>query len=570
MPERSTRLAARTLAALIGVAGLASAALGQTTRPSPWLDYGRGGIEAPAAVRVSLSTPRLAQVIAAQMVIEASGARRAQLAGDLATAAQPDSVPPLRKALGDPDPRVRAAACAGLAALKDAASLDAIRALLKDAEPSVRAAAVDAATTLGAADAVEAGLNDAEVEVAAAALRHLSTPEHDAAAARKLTTWPAATRAFALRQLGRRGAAAQVDAIVAQLRDGPLVARVAAADALGQLRSVPPAAADALKVSAGNAHPSVRRAAVFGYGSVAEPAAAATFAIDKLNDADPTVREAACRVLQAKPTPAAIEPLVAQLGVGYGPLRVAARDALVATGAGSRPQVEAAAAGLIRTADARRQEDGSFVLGRLRSDVALDDHIKLLASPDMLTTRQAAESLGRIGRNEAGPAMVTTFTRLQGQVGKQPPEDSLPLYAAGEDVIVAAARLGHRPILQLTRPLVGNKNAIGQWRSAAIWAVGVIEADGKPDEGTMRALIARTGDPEESSDVIFESIKTLGAARYQPAEKTLRSLARTGPDEVSQYVAHLGADRIAGTQTPYQPPTLRRRPETTILDLKAE
>jgi HEAT repeat protein len=125
-------------------------------------------------------------------------------------------------------------------------------------------------------------------------------------------------------------------------------------------------------------------------------------AIKMLGDADPTVRVAASDLLAAAPTPAGIGPLVEQLGVAYEPLHLSARAALLASG----PLTIDAAVKLLDHADPRRREDGSYLLGELRNDAALQRHIALMDDKDWGVVRQAAWSLGLIGRTEAIPAIA--------------------------------------------------------------------------------------------------------------------------------------------------------------------
>ena len=64
------------------------------------------------------------------------------------------------------------------------------------------------------------------------------------------------------------------------------------------------------------------------------------------------------------------------------------------------PAVPAAQA-LLSDANPRRREDGSYILGHLKSDAGLEAHIALLNDSDVPVATQAAMSLGQICRREA-------------------------------------------------------------------------------------------------------------------------------------------------------------------------
>src|SRR5207244_2517569 len=78
------------------------------------------------------------------------------------------------------------------------------------------------------------------------------------------------------------------------------------------------------------------------------------------------------------PTADMVSSLIAQLGAGYPPLNTAARNALIAAALNQIPSATEAAVRLLTDPDPRRREDGSFILGGIGSDAALEQHIQLL------------------------------------------------------------------------------------------------------------------------------------------------------------------------------------------------
>ena len=62
--------------------------------------------------------------------------------------------------------------------------------------------------------------------------------------------------------------------------------------------------------------------------------------------------------------------------------------------------------------DPRRREDGSQILGRLKSLYAIERHVALLSDSDWGVVTQAAKSLGQIGGREAKSAVGAWATRI--------------------------------------------------------------------------------------------------------------------------------------------------------------
>ncbi|MDQ3441340.1 MAG: hypothetical protein M3478_13425, partial [Planctomycetota bacterium] len=115
---------------------------------------------------------------------------------------------------------------------------------------------------------------------------------------------------------------------------------------------------------------------------------------------DLTVREAATIVLTPITTREALQAIVAQLPEDYAPLHEAARRALAtpADDAVRQATIELGV-GLLGDPDARRREDGSYMLGQLRGAEGLEAHVGLLtfdlstsSKTDWALVAQAAES----------------------------------------------------------------------------------------------------------------------------------------------------------------------------------
>jgi hypothetical protein len=182
-----------------------------------------------------------------------------------------------------------------------------------------------------------------------------------------------------------------------------------------------------------------------------------------------------------------------------------------------------------------------------------------------------AESLGRIGRVEAGPAigeLTARAGRFSAEHGQSP--DFIWMARAGEQAFVAAGRLGHRPSLAHALPLLPQKmTQPADLRGGAAWAAGVLaEPSDEAAIGRLRRL-ATTEDMEESPEVRAEAAKALGNLRHKASLPALRKLATEHMGGPLGWASHLAADRIEGVQTPYEPPPVVQSPSTVIMDLPA-
>jgi HEAT repeat protein len=205
---------------------------------------------------------------------EAKAAARAAAADDLARIGRTAraAVPALREALQDPDRFVRVRAAAALAQIdpRNGDALPTLIAMMKDADAPIRRAAVEAAGNLG--------------PKAKSAVGELLRAARDD---------DPAVRWAAVEALGRVGpeAKAAVPLLTEALRDAAL--RVIAADALGGIGPAAAAAAPALTRALGEADPNLRWTAATALVRTKDPSAPETAApvfVEALKSNDPRTR----------------------------------------------------------------------------------------------------------------------------------------------------------------------------------------------------------------------------------------------------------------------------------------
>ncbi len=511
-----------------------------------FLPFGAASPPVPPPIPRNLTPPRTVELLADVLARE-SGTRKVRLVQDLGTVALPQAVPHVRAAMTDADPLVRAQAAHAASLLADPSALPELRRLLADANARVRREAVLAGAALGDGGFAAAGMGDAEAAVVIAALRAASSPEHAALIAQRIGGWPPAVQLQALDALGRLRAQAHADAVAAFLKAEVSLRRSAVA-ALARMQARDHVRA--IEALLADAHPTVRRTAAEALGELLAADRRNAVGRTLLNDADLTVRQAGADLLAAAPSDDALSALLAQLGAGYPPLRQSARRALVAMGAAA---IKSAAA-LLTHADPRRREDGSWILGRLRSDVAIDAHVALLEGSDWPLVAQAADSLGRIGNRAAGPAVAALAARTQrsAALGQESPQAEAFVAA-----MVAAGRLGETSVLPVARRIMqGHQGMALEPLGASIWAVGVLSPP--PQRGEAAAALMRiyetrreAGDGDRDRQ---EILKALGNMMHRPSLDTLRRIAATHSAPEQRYFAHLAADRIEGRDTAYTPP----------------
>jgi len=267
--------------------------------------------------------------------------------------------------------------------------------------------------------------------------------------------------------------------------------------------------------------------------------------------------------------------LVREMAVGYEPLRIASRDALVSIGSRDAVVVIArAVAPLLSDTSADRRIDASYVLGKLKSTEAFDAHLKLLQESNFEVVTQAAHALQQIGDARAGAPLAGMVKRLLAQAegatsSKINEQDVLARSLAVRDGIIAAATVGYVPIVEQTRSLCLSKQADGNARTAAVWALGVL---GTPDaiSAVAKPLVGRITDLEESQEVIGEAVKAIGNSRDITLMPTLEAVLSKDTASSYHYAAHVARDHLRGEITAFVVPQFPEHAPTSIRDLTAK
>lgn len=564
------------------ILALACVAGAQTTAPlDKKLDFGAEGLFFPPATIVNAHVPRTAQLLGdAYRRNEPLEWRRVQLVGEIGEVALPAGAPYLVHATKDQSPAVRAEAArsAGMTEKPPTSLLAAVEALLADVDVNVRREAVLSAAALARAlnqstAAIERGLADAQPPVIAAALQRASTPAHAKAIAQKLPSLAASLRADAADALARLKSAEHAPALI-PLLTADVAQRAAALRALGEMKNI--TVYDAVLKLLEDPHPTVRREAVTAMGKIDAGFARKPFAIEMLRDPDLTVRQAAVGVLTPVPSTDALSTIAAQLAENYAPLHAAARAALIRPGDDGLRQATIALAGeMLRHPDPRRREDASYVLGRLRSGHAFDEHLALLAwdlsaksDTDWPLVAQAAESLGLIGNPRAAERLMKPLEGLPDTLAGIPPKRLLLIGQAMGNALVAVGRLGHRPALDEAIRLIqieATEGVPAPVRAAAAFVVGTLGDDGAVPAGVD--FLAIYGSVEETRQTKFEALKALGNLRYAPLAGQLKTIAETNLTPDLRWIAHWSYQRAENTRAPFTPAIDRREPPVSISDL---
>jgi HEAT repeat protein len=524
------------------------------------LPFGPNVITLPEPRRINVTSPRTVELLVEEL--ERAGTtqdRKLELISDLARTQLPVAAVALRKAAADQDPLIRAAVAMGLGMLKDHGGHDVIARLAVDSDTQVRAEAVRAAGTLGIGDVVTRGLTDTDRTVVAAALS-VCGADASANVTSYISSSDASLRVLAIDAVARGKIVSAAEAVAAPLQgDVDVPTKVAAAGALAALRST--RHAERVTQLLADVHPTVRREATAALPGVLAGAEVPKHAIRMLADSDETVRTAAAQVLATTPGPSAVGELVKQLSSSYIPLRDAARNALVATG----DSVVPAAAKLLDDPDPRRREDGSYLLGALGSDVALERHIKLLDDTDWGVVAQAAHSLGQIAKPAAALQLQRTFDRALVVIQAKTPDSGAAATAAAH-AAVSAAQLGHAPIGAKAANIIFESSTYPpNLRAAAMWAVGVVGARG--EAGIVERLPALVQSPFEAEVVKIEAIKAVGNRKLAAGQVVFDVAPKVLDSAQVSAIIHWSKDRINGTVTPFTPPPPPYQAETSVIAL---
>jgi len=511
------------------------------------LPYGMAGVPSSPVQRINTTPPAAIDLLGLRVTGDYLP-QRVQTQTELGECELPAGAKFIRQGMADADPQVRTAAAAAAGKVHDPSLLPDLKKLMADTDPRVRRQAVLSGAAIAAGDSafVDAGLADADASVVAAAVSVAGADRYDKIA-KAIPAYPQPTRIVALRTLARTGHDRYAAAAVSCLQ-GEISLRAAAVEALGQMKAK--SASDSIVKLLADEHPTVRRQALQALPNLlSEPDAQARY-IAALADAENSVREAAARLLQQFPTADAITPLVATLPTESARLNMAARDALVAAG----PPAAVAIEKLLTDQNPRRREDASYVLGKLKSDVGLDQHIKLMSDPDWAVVKQAAMSLGAIGRKEAIPAVVAVANRVT-----LPEGGSVTDFAASapavEQAIVAAGTLGDTSILPMCHKILPEvKTVAAEFRAAAAYAIG--RSQEPSERANAGSLAGRLRDDKEGYLVQFECVKALGHLRA-PAGKAVVGAdddhSKFSSNAQSHWLCHWVRDRISGEETPLPP-----------------
>jgi HEAT repeat protein len=275
-----------------------------------------------------------------------------------------------------------------------------------------------------------------------------------------------------------------------------------------------------------------------------------TLAVGKLDHTDPTVRQAAAEVLGANLNPSVVAPLVAQLPTEYRPLYLATRAALIA--AKDEPTRQAcimAAGALLHDANPRRQEDGSYILGRYRSAHELERHIVLLAhesvDTDWALVRQAVESLGLIGRQEARKPIASIVMQGEALVARGG-------VAALDTAFIAAGRLGATEILPACGGVLATLDPMRadfQRRQAAVFAIGACGTEQSPEVKYVYTVLGSQMDAKD------EAIKAIGNLKLRDGPARLEQGFPMAEAAVNRWMVQWAVARIKGEPAQHPPAT---------------
>lgn len=550
----------RSVAILLLLAG--SLLRAQSTQPAhdapDLLDYGQ--VIPPEGKVNIVALPRTIELIDAALKEEKELARRVELTTDLGRCVSPASEQILKRLLSDPSPLVRAAAVRSLVAI-NAANSDTLKPLLSDASAFVRIELIRAQLP----EAILAGVKDVDESVQSIAIGVSVNANTDRAIAEQIQSLHPWQAGIAATTLAKRNYTDGVASIRPLLTSKHIVARVGAIRALTMLKSID---RNAIESQLSHSHAAVRVAAIQAAMTLANPDKR-VIADRTIADVDLAVRVPAVELYAAVGESRVVPVLFDQLGQGYGPLRLASRQALIQIARitpASSSEVIRLAGGLLTHADADRRIDGSYLLGQLKSDEQFETHVQRLDDADWRVVEQVARSLGLIGRKQAGDALVATALRSVPDakgVQEMSPEELLARTTAGEQAVLSATMLKHLPVLGATKQFYLNKSTPIGVRCAAIYALGVL---GTPDEVTqsLRPLLGRLQDPEESSQAIIEAIKAFGNSRAKSGVVMLEKIVSGQNSPEFQYAAHLAIDRIKGQSTAFVVPESTQEPDTSI------
>lgn len=521
-----------------------------------WIPY--GPVSAPAAEEQLVVNPRTIEMIGQALQSTKDVPTRAQWVADLGLCPVPQARTLLQNLLSDPEPLIRAGA---VHALRNSQQADPeiLIALLDDPSPAVRQELIRA----GLSQAILRGLEDDDLTVRTAALGISVDESTDRAILQKIPESSPSLQVIGIRTLGQRRYTACIPVITELLNSESVAVRVSSLETLSELRAITREQIDAqLK----HVHPSVRVAAVRA-ARVLNESERTTVARTGLSDPDLSVRTESAG-LNVVGDSSWVSIYFDQLSAGYQPLRDASREALVRlAGADSAvfKMVVDRSIALLTDTDPHRRIDGSYLLGQLRSNTGLEQHLRLLEDDDWRVVDQAVRSMGLIKDPRAGDALIRVIQRAMDEKNVSSPDQVGPRFSSAEQAVLSCIELNHVPVLQATASLYLRRTGQASVRTASVYALGRLGA-AQQVFTSLRSLLSRVQDPEESPMVIIEAIKAMGNARVSEAVRVLEKIRQDQNLSTDyQYAAHLALARIRGEQpSEFIPPTIVREPDTSL------
>jgi hypothetical protein len=534
--------------------------------PDGRMDFGVEGIDFPPAVQVNGTSPRTVELLGEAIAGEKRfWFRRAQWVQELGRCKMAQAAPYLRQAMADPEGRVRAQAAAAAAESGLEELLADVEKLMADPDALVRREVVVAADALSRSrvndsPAVMKGLDDSDQRVVAAAVDSVRVGGEVRALAAKMPSLAETLQVMGLHSLGRARAVDQAG-LVAGFLDKSLPLRTAAVEALAAMKATDRLAEVEKRLA--DEHPTARRVATEALAELAAPDERHRQAMKMLADEDPSVRTAAANLLDPLPHNEAAEALTKLLDDPYRPLHAAIRRALTHPSTEQvKQRVIELSAGLLDNANMRRREDGSYVLGRLRSNVAFEKHLALMNPPmndpqtvDWLLVTQVAQSMGLIGDQRAAQSLAALAAKAPKgiKVDFSMPMVGSPLDAMGE-AFVAAGRLRYAGALEDAKRQVrpSPREIPAQIRAAAIWYIGVVSPEHLDENAAL--VMSVYGGMEESMDSQLEALKAAGNIKAKSMEDRLKEIGTDVGEVKLRWMAHWAYERVSGQRTPYEPP----------------
>ncbi len=550
------------------------------------------GVPMTPIVRVNETQPRTVELLGEAMKTPYLP-RRVQLVTELGLTKLPAAAKFLREAMADPEPQVRAAAAWSAGQVGEPSLVADLKKLLHDSDAHVRIEAVLAGAALGDASFIDAGLADADTSVVVAAVSVAgagqagklvaicnaapATGDSNAPgnAGKSATAGGApaidatALRITAVRALGRIGDSQNSNPVAKFLNDPAVSLRAAAVESIGRMKAA--GHSGTVESLLADAHPTVRRSALVAMSLLAKPSPALNDAgpstqqfqqrcITALADEDLSVRETAARLLQTSPTSDALPALMANLPNELSRLHTAVREAIVAIG----PAAVASAEKLLTDSNPRRREDGSYLLGGLKSAASLEAHMALMKDPDWQVVRQAAVSLGQIGRKEAAPAVAAVS-----HLADQPVLEPLSMEAI-EQSIVTSAELGDVSMLPMCKTILpARAKYSGTFRAAGAFLIGRL--GDRDDKSLSKMLTHPLSDLEEADTVKFECVKALGQLKLPAAAGVVgkdRASAKYLGDARTDWLDYWVRSRVLGPQPPLTPFPMNWEASTSVYPVR--